>query len=374
MSPDRPTGTASGVETPPLAEGGLHVQARFAARGAHYDLAVPDGRILAVLGPNGAGKSTLLDLIAGILSPSGGSISLNGRTLADASARDFVAPHRRRVVLLAQRALLFPHLTVRENVAFGPRSTGAGKRRSRAAADEWLGVVGMGDFADRRPDTLSGGQAQRVAIARALAADPQLLLLDEPLSALDVDTAPQIRALLRSVLRGTDAGRTAVIVTHDPLDALVLADGVAVIDNGTVAQAGTVHEVFDSPRSRFVARMVGSNLLEGIIDEPGVLRTDDGVRIVGTGEVSTGSRSLAVFDASAVALHLEAGAGSERNVFAGTVIGVEPRGSTVRVTVDHRGHAIRADITLAAAAELKPSPGDPIDLAIKAGQIRLYPG
>lgn len=369
MSPE-PAPPAPG---PIAAASGLAVRAELAARAVRYDFAVPAGGVVAVLGPNGAGKSTLLDLIAGVLAPSAGSIVLNGRVLADAEHRRFVPAHRRHIVLLAQRALLFPHLSVRDNVAFGPRSTGAGRRRARERADHWLGVVGMTDFADRRPSTLSGGQAQRVAIARALAADPQLLLLDEPLSALDIDTAPQIRGLLRTVLRDPSGPRTAVVVTHDPLDALVLADRVIVVESGSIRQQGAVREVFDSPRSPFVARMVGSNLLEGTIEEPGVLRTANDVRIAGTGPLPVGSPALAIFDPSAVALHLQAGRGSERNVYPGVVTGVEPRGSAVRVTVEHGGHAIRADITLAAAADLKPAPGDAIDLAVKAQQVRLHP-
>ncbi|WP_066904588.1 ABC transporter ATP-binding protein [Millisia brevis] len=368
-APDAPEGVVAGDEA-----SGLVLRAELAGRKVRYDLAVPAGTVLAVLGPNGAGKSTLLDLIAGVLAPTDGTITLGGRVLADAGERRrFVPPHRRRIVLLAQRALLFPHLTVRDNVAFGPRSTGAGRSRAREQAERWLGVVGMSDFAGRRPDTLSGGQAQRVAIARALAADPRLLLLDEPLSALDIDTAPQIRGLLRTVLRDPAAPRTAVVVTHDPLDALVLADRVIVVEGGDIRQQGTVREVFDSPRSPFIARMVGGNLVEGAIEEPGILLAAEGVRIAGTGTLPVGSPALAIFDASAVALHLQAGAGSERNVFPGIITGVEPRGSAVRVTVEHRGHAIRADITLAAAAELKPAPGDAVDVAIKAQQVRLHP-
>lgn len=348
---------------------GLSIQAELATRRVRYNLEVPAGQVVAVLGPNGAGKSTLLDLIAGVLAPSAGSILLNDRVLADARAGRSVPPHRRRIALLAQRPLLFPHMSVRDNVAFGPRSVGAGRRQARARADQWLDVVAMADFADRKPATLSGGQAQRVAIGRALAAEPAALLLDEPMGALDIDAAPQVRALLRTVLRSEQ--RCAVIVTHNPIDALLLADRVAVIEAGRIVQRGSVREVFDAPRSAFLARMMGANLIEGVIEEPGVLRTPSGLRVSGAGTAPVGSAAVAVFDAVAVAVHLEAGRGSERNAFAATVVGIEPRDSAMRVTADINGHTLRADITPAALVDLHPEPGDPVTLVVKAQQVRL---
>lgn len=348
---------------------GLSIQAELATRRVRYNLEVPAGQVVAVLGPNGAGKSTLLDLIAGVLAPSAGSIVLNDRVLADARAGRSVPPHRRRIALLAQRPLLFPHMSVRDNVAFGPRSVGAGRRQARARADQWLDVVAMADFADRKPATLSGGQAQRVAIGRALAAEPAALLLDEPMGALDIDAAPQVRALLRTVLRSEQ--RCAVIVTHNPIDALLLADRVAVVEAGRIVQRGSVREVFDAPRSAFLARMMGANLIEGVIEEPGVLRAPSGLRVSGVGTVPVGSAVVAVFDAVAVAVHLEAGRGSERNAFAATVVGIEPRDSAMRVTADINGHTLRADITPAALVDLHPEPGDPVTLVVKAQQVRL---
>ena len=213
---------------------GLSVTARLAERGVALSLAVPTGATVAVTGHNGAGKSTLFAILAGLLVPDAGRCTLAGRGLFDLDddgRGTWVPPHGRGVVLMAQEPLLFPHLSVLENVAFGPRSRGAGRARSREAARHWLREVEAAQFADRRPAQLSGGQAQRVAIARALAAEPELLLLDEPLSALDPTATPLVRELLVRVL----ADRTALIITHDPGDADHLAEHVVVVENGGVS-------------------------------------------------------------------------------------------------------------------------------------------
>ena len=196
----------------------LQVRARWAQRGLDVDLDVPAGRH-AITGPNGAGKSSLLAVVAGLARPDESRVVLDGRPL------DGLPPHRRRVVLMSQSGQLFPHLGVRDNVAFGPRSQGRGRRESRAAADHWLEVVGMRSFADRRPAQLSGGQAARVALARALAAEPAALLLDEPLAALDVEATPAMRAVLSQVTHERE-DLVVLLVTHDVLDALLLADPV----------------------------------------------------------------------------------------------------------------------------------------------------
>jgi ABC-type sulfate/molybdate transport systems ATPase subunit len=209
-----------------------------------------DGETLAVLGPNGAGKSTLLDVLSGLVRPDVGHVRLGGVTLVatgDDERDVWVAPHARGVALLAQEALLFPHLSVRDNVAFGPRSAGRARAEARAIADDWLGRVDATGLADARPSRLSGGQAQRVAVARALATEPRLLLLDEPFGALDAGVAPAMRRLLSQVL----ADRTVVIVTHDPLDALALADRVIVLDGGRIIEQGPTREVLLNPRTEF---------------------------------------------------------------------------------------------------------------------------
>ena len=239
-------------------------------------LTVDPGDVLAVLGPNGSGKSTLLDVLAGLLRPDAGHVRVRGRRLTDSGVH--VPPHRRGVGLLAQQPLLFPHLTVLANVEFGPRAQGVSRRAATARARGLLDAVDMAGLADRRPAQLSGGQQQRVALARALAAGPDLLLLDEPLAALDVDTMPAMRALLRRTIR--DSGRTAVLVTHAALDALVLADRVVVLTDGRVVESGPVREVLGRPRSAFTARIAGLDLVPGVVADAG-LRTPDGLTMLG---------------------------------------------------------------------------------------------
>jgi molybdate transport system ATP-binding protein len=236
-----------GAERP---AGGLVIDAVVASRGLDVSFTVADGETVALLGSNGAGKSTVVQVLAGLLRPDRGRAVLDGRVLFDLGGpgpAGWLPPHGRGTALLAQEPLLFPHLSVRDNVAFGPRSTGSSRARSRILADEWLAAAGVTDLADRRPAALSGGQAQRVAVARALAARPGLLLLDEPMTALDVAAVPAQRRLLHDVL----ADRTVVLITHDPLDALALADRVIVLENGRVAEQGRTRAVFARPQTEF---------------------------------------------------------------------------------------------------------------------------
>lgn len=237
------------------------------------------GQLLAVLGPNGAGKSTLLSAVAGHLADVSGTIRLGATTLHEPNGRR-VAPEHRRVGLLGQRSLLFPHLSVGENVAFGPRSQGASRAEARAEAVRLLDEVGLAGFEDRRPSQLSGGQQQRAAIARALAADPAALLLDEPFAALDAQTASQARRLISDLRERR--GIPIVLVTHDALDAVVLAQRTVVLQDGRVAQDGTTQEVLGHPGSAFVAALAGVNLVSGRADAGGRLVHvgADGSRIV----------------------------------------------------------------------------------------------
>lgn len=213
----------------------LDVDARLEQRGLELSVSVAAGRTLAVTGSNGAGKSSLLEILAGLLVPDTGRAVLDGRVLFDLDGRGrgpWVPAHDRGVVLLAQDPLLFPHLSVLENVAFGPRSRGTDRYRARAAAAQWLEAVDAAPLARRRPAELSGGQAQRVAVARALAADPRLLLLDEPFASLDRTAAPALRELLGRVL----AGRMAVVVTHEQADVDALADAEVRLERGRVVR------------------------------------------------------------------------------------------------------------------------------------------
>ncbi len=338
------------------------------------DLNLVPGQVVAVLGANGAGKSTLLRLIAGLLRPDTGRIELDGHTLVDVARSIWTPPHRRGVVLLAQEALLFPHLSVAANVAFGPRSRGVGARAAKARATEWLTAVDAVELADRRPSQLSGGQGQRIAIARALAADPALLLLDEPMAALDVAAAPALRMLLRSVLRGT--GRTAVLVTHDILDALSLADRLVVMQDGRLVEDGPTRSVLTQPRSPFAARIAGVNLLGGRADVDG-LTTRGGLHVRGLLDpaCTVGAAAVAVFRPNAVAVHVGPSTGSPRNSFHVTVTELEPRGDVIRVRAVDVGDAtttLLADVTVAAVADLELRPGLDVYFVVKATEVSVY--
>ena len=222
------------------------------------------GEVVALMGPNGSGKSTLLSVLAGLTIPDSGTVTLGGRVLTGPGV--LVAPERRRVGLMGQDPLLFPHLTALENIAFGPRSQGVPRAEARTSAEAWLEQVGLSAMGNRKPHQLSGGQRQRVALARALAAHPELLLLDEPLGALDISTAPEIRQVLRTHLRAT--GTTTVLVTHDVLDTAVLADRMVVLASGSVVDEGPALELFASPRSEFTAALAGLNLVPAVVDAP----------------------------------------------------------------------------------------------------------
>ncbi len=348
----------------PAATGALRLTASVAERGLAVSLDVAPGEVVAVLGPNGAGKSTLLSVAAGLLRPDAGEVRLDGTVLADETT--WMPPHRRQVALLAQQALLFPHLSVRDNVAFAPRSRGQGRRRAREAAEYWLAEVDASELAERKPAQLSGGQQQRVAVARALAAEPALLLLDEPMAALDVAAAPALRRLLGRVLQA--AGRSALLVTHDVLDALMLADRIVVLEGGRLVEDGPVRTVLSTPRSAFTARIAGLNLLPGRVTELG-LRLADGREIVGPREdgAELGDAGVAVFRPSAVAVFREMPHGSPRNTVPARVDELEPRGEFVRV----HANALAADVTLGAVADLALQPGDEVLFSVKATEVRV---
>ena len=353
---------------------GLMVHARVEERDVDIELSLDGGEVLAVLGPNGAGKSTLLQVIAGLLRPTTGRVAVAGRVLTDTATGVFVAPHARGVAMLSQQSMLFPHMTVAANVAYAPRCQGMSRRAAGARAQYWLGAVGAAELAARRPAQLSGGQAQRIAVARALAAEPQLLLLDEPMAALDVTAAPALRRLLREVLY--DTGRTAVIVTHDLLDALALADRVIVIDGGRVAERGTVREVLSAPRSDFAARIAGVNLISGRISGPGSLDTPWNSTISGLGEVATGAGAVALFRPAAVAVHLNPPQASPRNVIEVQIAELDIHGSTVRVRGTAQpdgGTGLAADVTAAAAADLDLQVGQTVYFVVKSQEVQLHP-
>lgn len=333
----------------------------------HLDvtLNVGAGQTLALVGPNGAGKSTVLEVLAGLVRPDTGRAVVGDQTVFDLPAT-WSPAHRRNVALLAQEPLLFPHLSVAGNVAFGPRCHGHGRAAANAAAQRWLAAVGAADLGSRRPGTLSGGQAQRVALARALATEPGLLLLDEPLAALDVDVAAGLRPALRALL----AERTAILVTHEVLDVVLLADQVAVVVEGTVAEAGPTTAVLRQPRTAFAASLAGVNWLIGTAVGPYSIRTGTGETVFGEPDrpLRAGRGAVAVFRPASVSVHRRAPGGSPRNDFSAIVSAVEPHAHLVRV----RAGLISADVTPESVASLGLAPGVAVHLTVKAAEVSLY--
>lgn len=327
-------------------------------------LEVPIGTVLGVVGPNGAGKSTLLAGLAG-LQPVEGSLTLGGRDLTR------LAVAQRKVAMVFQDYLLFDHLSVLDNVAFGPRCAGLKTVDARAAAAAILARLGLSELAGRKPRQLSGGQAQRVALARALASAPDLMLLDEPLAALDAAARLEVRSELKKTLRSF-AG-VAIVVSHDISDVLSLVDEVAVLEAGAVVQRASPAELLAAPETDFVAAFVGQNLLRG--------RSVDGlVSLPSGGRVATESDAdgpvNVLFPPSAVALYLAPPSGSPRNLWAGEVARLEPHGRGVRVGVvaaELGEQPVVAEVTTESVVELDLRSGSPVWLAVKASAVSLAP-
>ncbi|MFF9101610.1 ABC transporter ATP-binding protein [Streptomyces rubrogriseus] len=344
-------------------DGGLDARLVVERGGFRLDVALTaaPGDVVALLGPNGAGKTTALRALAGLVPLSDGHLRLDGAEL------DRTPPESRPVGVVFQDYLLFPHLTALDNVAFGPRCRGATKAQARTQAAAWLERLGLAGHAAAKPRRLSGGQAQRVALARALATRPRLLLLDEPLAALDARTRLDVRAQLRRHLADFEA--VAVLVTHDPLDAMVLADHLVVVEDGHVVQEGTPSHIARRPRTDYIAHLVGLNLYRGRA-EGHTVRLEDGPAITTTEEL-TGPAFVA-FPPSAVTLHRERPTGSSaRNVWRCEVAGLETHGDQIRA--DLSGELpLAADLTTLAAAELELHPGATVWATVKATQTHAY--
>jgi len=340
------------------------LQSHVIVRREHFTvevaLQVAVGETVAVMGPSGAGKSTLLQALAGLQSLDAGEIAVEGRVVDRVSKpRVRTPPMDRGVVLLGQEPRLFPHLTVRENVAFGPRAAGTDVRAARVGADDWLVRVGLPGAGDRMPRDLSGGEQQRVAVARALAASPSVVLLDEPLVALDPETAGDIRRMLREQLAST----TTVAVTHDAADAVALAERLLVVEAGRVTQSGPVREVLAAPASGFVASIAGVNRLVGVADGGGWRRGE--MRLT---SAAAGSRALAATDGAALAAVFRPGDvrvdGGEQS-WSAVVTRVEPTLGGMRVHTD----AGAVDLSLDAGAGA--APGDVVRLQIDPALVRF---
>ena len=323
-------------------------------------LEVSAGETIAVLGPNGAGKTTLLRALAGLV-PINGRVELNGQVLDDSAAGRHIPTERRRVGIVFQDHVLFPHMTVLDNVAFGlPHD-------STRIAREWLERAGLGDRANAMPRELSGGQAQRVALIRTLATEPHLLLLDEPLSALDVTIRAEVRRELSRQLSGFHGVR--ILVTHDPLEAIALADRLVVLEHGKVVQSGSPAEVTARPRSRFVADLAGVNLLRG-------QGRGDHVELAGGTALAAPEAGdgdvFAVIHPRAVALYTSRPEGTPRNVWRGRAEDLDLQGERVRVRLSGAVPLV-AEVTPSAVRELHLDAGAEVWVAVKATEVSVYP-
>jgi molybdate transport system ATP-binding protein len=331
-------------------------------------LAAAAGQVLGLLGPNGAGKSTLLAAVAGLAPVSSGRITLAGQVMDDADAGTFVEASGRPVGFVFQNYRLFPHLTVAENVAFSPRARGMGRQAARSAASHWLNRLGLTDLAQRKPDQLSGGQAQRVALARALAGQPALLLLDEPLSALDAGTRLDVQAELKRHL--ADFTGPCVLVTHDPLEALVLADQLIVLEAGRIVQRGTPGQIARQPATDYVAKLVGLNLYAGQANGSQVALTAGGSFVTANhglhGEVLVAVRPSAV-----IVSNQHPQPSSARNTWPARITGLTLLADRVRLDLEGQPSAL-VDVTPAAVAELSLRPGSDVWLTVKATELEVY--
>ena len=358
------------------------------------DFQVEKGKTLVLLGESGAGKSTVLRLLAGLLYPEKGHIALDGVVYFDSEQQIAIAPQERPFGYVFQDYVLFPHLTVFENVAFGLRAQHVARHIVRQRVLEALEQVHMADLAQRSPAQLSGGQQQRVAIARALVLQPQLLLLDEPLAALDVQTRREVRQELRRLL--TEAGITTVLVTHHYLEALLFGERILVLDHGCVIQQGDQYALREYPRSSYIAELVGVNFFRGHIvryeaNTLCIVRLDDSQQPVeviaalrergqSNEPPAPGDEAFVVVDPRSITLYLSPPDSSARNVFYGEIVHILPSrtaangDSSVRVSImlHHASPPLTAEITEASANRLGLQEGKMVYATFKATEASAY--
>ncbi|MFB7449606.1 ABC transporter permease [Streptomyces sp. NPDC056194] len=348
---------------PPAPSGGRWALRAEVTGFTRLTLDAEPGTTIAVVGPNGAGKTTLLRALLGLTPRAHADLALGGTDVTT------LPPHRRRVAWVPQDGALFPHLTALANTAYGLRAQGVARTEARREAQAWLDRLGVGHLAHRRPGQLSGGQAQRVALARALAARPRLLVLDEPLAALDQTTRAHVRHTLRTHL--ASFGGVCLIVTHDPVEAVSLADRVLVLDEGRALQDDSPAEVTRHPRSPWVARMLGRNAWPGTATAEG-LALDAGGVLVATDPPAVGTAALAIVAPEAVSIHREKPGGSPRNVWPGTVREITASGSRLRVLItSEKAPDLVAEITPQAAAELGLADGVSVWTSVKATEATV---
>lgn len=332
------------------------------------DISIPPGRTTALLGPNGSGKSTAVAAIAGLLPIDTGEITLNDTVLDNPDRGVFVPVDQRRLGVVFQDYLLFPHLTVLENVAFGLRSRKISKDEASSRARQWLARLGLGGMGGSKPGDLSGGQAQRVALARALVIEPDLLLLDEPLAALDVTTRTELRQTLEEHLEAFPGPR--LLITHDPTEAFILADDIHIIEAGSVTQSGTADEIRLRPRTPYAADLAGSNLVSGFAIAGDVETGTQTLRIADTG--ISGPVFLTIHP-TAIAVYRHPPEGSPRNSWATNIERVEQLGMRVRLRTG-APLPLTIEVTDSARTDLGLAPGSPVWIAFKATEIGVQPG
>ena len=346
--------------------GGFHLEAALRA-GA--------GETLVLVGENGAGKTTILNILAGLIHPDRGTIRVDGATYFASALGIAVPAETRSIGYVFQDYALFPHLSVFENVAFGLRAQGLRGKAVRERAQDILAGLGILGLAERRPAGLSGGEQQRVALARALVLQPHLLLLDEPLAALDLRTRAEVRAELRRMLQALPG--VTVFVTHSPVEAMVFGDTIAVVEGGRISQAGARDELLRQPRSRYVADLMGLNFFRGRVtsrDARGLaqVQTEEGtLRIV---EAEPEDEVFVAVDPREITLHLTPPSGTAQNVFAGPIIQLVPEppfGERVRVSLQTRPPLV-AEVTAHAIDALGLREGLEVYAAFKATSAKAY--
>jgi len=330
------------------------------------------GETVALLGPNGSGKSTLVWAIAGLLPPTSGVIALDGTTLDDAGRH--LPPEERPIGVVFQDQLLFPHLSATDNVAFPLRARAVPKAEARDRASRLLDRLGVSGRAEARPRDLSGGEAQRVALARALVSEPALLLLDEPLSALDVGARVRVRDVVREELARFPGVR--VVVTHDPVEASILADRLVLLEEGQVTQIGTPEEVRTTPRSRYAADLVGVNAFHGrlelIGDGVGRIATEEGHVVVAWPDEDIGEEVIGLLRPAEVTISPEPPEGSARNVFEGVVTSIAIEGDRARIRIATEPPLV-AELTVGSVDRLNVREGNPVWASFKAVEVQVLP-
>lgn len=340
------------------------------------DLGTGDAPVTVLVGASGAGKTTILHLLAGLVRPAEGHLELNGVTYFDSLRSVWVPAHRRAIGYVLQEGALFPHLTAEANVSFGLEAQGLSRREARNRARAVLDRLGVGELASRTPSSLSGGEQQRVALCRALVLEPELLLLDEPLAAVDTKTRQNIRTELGAILR--EVGCTTIFVTHSPFEAMAFGDRIAVVEGGRIQQIGTGDELLRHPRSEHVAHLMGVNFFRGTIAQHGadglatVLANGGEIHVVGPDSEAT--EVFVTVDPREITLHPKPPVGTAQNVFQGPIRELAPeppRGERIRVVVGAQPTLV-AEISAHVAAALSLEVGMLVYASFKATGARTF--